>query len=225
MRPAHAAHRNRYKHPENTTEARALMRRDGSGSRRLGSALPLPTVREPSTAGGVAASCTPWLHVVPCPGESSHHSPLPGPLGPGSAVGAMSWGHCSQEQPGVKEKSWSLSELAFSVLLSQRGPRELLITPRSNCPRCLLAKGCPSPSTCRQDAKSGLLELFLPHPGEDRGTGHGGTHARQLLSCPTQPQCPHHLPAALETLPLSLQTIPWRKIGRKAFPLPPPFGC
>lgn len=115
--PAHAAHRNLHKHPENTTEAPALTRTDRSGSRRLGRTVPLPgTVQEqePSTAGGVGtASCTPWLPVVPCPRESPHHSLLLGPLGPRGAVVAISWGHCLQEQPGVKETSWSLFEIAF----------------------------------------------------------------------------------------------------------------
>lgn len=82
----------------------------------------------------------------------------------------------------MKEKSWSLSEIAFRPLLSQLGPCGLPIAPGSNCFWCLLEMGCPSPSTHRQDSKSSLLELSLPHPREGRGTGHGRMHARQLLS-------------------------------------------
>jgi len=139
---------------------------------------------------GVTASCTLWLPAMPCPTESPHCSLFLGPLGPRGVTDAMLREDCLQEQLRVKEKSWSLSEPAFHPLLFQLSPRGLPTAPRSNCLQCLLEMGCPSRSTHGQDTESSLLEPPLPHPREGRTVGHGGTQARQLLSCPTQPQHP-----------------------------------
>lgn len=84
MCPAHAAHGNLHEHPENTREAPAVTRRDGSGSRRLGSALPLPALREPSTAGGGSQPPAP-RSCLRChaPGRAHIALRFQGPLVPG----------------------------------------------------------------------------------------------------------------------------------------------
>lgn len=84
MCPAHTAHGNLHEHLENTREAPAVTRRDRSGSRRLGSALPLPALREPSTAGGGSQPPAPRSCLRCCAPERAHIAPRSrGPLVPG----------------------------------------------------------------------------------------------------------------------------------------------
>lgn len=99
MHPAHAVIGKLHEHPKNTTEGPSPLRRDRSGSRRLGRSLPLAVVWELTTA-----SCTPALCGAVPQGEPAL---LPAPGAPWfqGCCGCHVMGYYLQEQPGVKEKT------------------------------------------------------------------------------------------------------------------------